>query len=104
MSDDKFLDRLRQDARPLRFEPGGDVLWTRLTAKIRARVAAQPDVPALLARWFRPITASFLMLALAAALSVVWLEPGRDSATSVDAMASNSVEITVDGDTFSLTQ
>lgn len=103
MSDDRFFDRLREDARQLRFQPEDEVLWTRLTAKVRARAAAQPDVPALLARWFRPITASFLMLALAAALSVAWLERGRDAATP-DIMASNSVEISVDGDTFSLTQ
>ena len=102
MSDD-FFERLREDAAPLRFE-GRDALWTRLPAKIRARIDAQPDVTHLLARWFRPVTASFVTMALVAALSIVWIERSRDAALSVDAIGSNSVEITVGGDTFNLAE
>ena len=103
MNDD-FLERLRNDARRLRYEPDDEVLWNRLQAKIRARVAAQPDVPQLLARWFRPITASFVILALAAALSVAWIERPRDSSDLIESMSQNSVEISLDGDTFSIAQ
>jgi hypothetical protein len=102
MSDNDFLERLRDDARQLRYEPDA-ALWTRLPAKIRQRVALQTNASQLLARWFRPITASFLILALAAALSVAWLERG-DSAYSVEAMGQNSMEITVGGDTFSIAE
>lgn len=103
MNDD-FFERLREDARQLRYEPNDGALWTRLPAKVRQGIARQPDVPQLLARWFRPITASLLVLALAAALSVAWIERARDSAYSIEAMGQNSVEINVGGDTFSIAE
>lgn len=104
MTEKDFLERLRADAQQLRYEPEDAVLWSRLSARIRDGVAASPDVPQLLTRWFRPITASFLMIALAAALSVAWFERARDTSSTIDAMAPNSVEISVDGDTFSFTE
>lgn len=99
-----FFDSLREDARPLRYEPEDAVLWNRITARVRERIVMQPSVPLLLAHWFRPITASFLLLALASALSLAWLERPHDSADSIEAMSQNSVEISVDGDTFNLAQ
>ena len=51
----------------------------------------------------RPIMASFAMLALVAALSVTWIER-HEAASSVETIASNSVEITLDGDTYSLAE
>ncbi len=103
MSEDKFLERLREHSSQLRYEPQDDALWTRLPAKIRERVRHQPTVVQMLARWVRPITASFVMLALVAGLSVSWIERSRESAYAVDAMGSN-LEISVDGDTFSLAE
>jgi len=102
MSEDKFFDRLREDASRLRYV-ADDVLWTRLIARIRERVRSQPSVAVMLARWFRPITASFVTLAIAAALSVTWIER-HESANGVEAMTSNFVEITVDGDTYNLAE
>lgn len=103
MSDD-FLERLREDARQLRYEPDDGVLWNRLRANIHAGIAVQANVPQLLARWFRPITASLLFLALVAALSVAWLQRPSDSGTSIESLSQNSVEISLDGDTFNLSQ
>ncbi len=103
MNDD-FLEKLRNDARQLRFEPEDDRLWTRLAARVRERVRAEVSVSQLLARWFRPITASLAMLALVAALSFTWFERSRDSGYTLEAMNSNSVEITVGGDTYSVTE
>jgi len=103
MTDEQFDNRLRQDAARLRYEPEDDVMWTRLASRIRERIAAEPTVAQMLARWFRPITASFAMLAIVAALSVTWMD-WRDTSSSTDALVSNSVEITVDGDTYTLAE
>jgi hypothetical protein len=56
MTDENFLDRLRDDAARLRYD-ADDVTLTRLAARVRARVAAQPTVTTFLARWFRPVAA-----------------------------------------------
>jgi hypothetical protein len=103
MSNDKFYDQLRDHAAQLRFEPHDDAIWTRLPARIRARIAAEPTVAQMLARWFRPVTATFAMLAIAATLGLTWIEHHESSRTQ-ELMASNSVEISVDGDTYSLGQ
>ncbi|HLJ74711.1 MAG TPA: hypothetical protein VKU62_09010 [Thermoanaerobaculia bacterium] len=104
MSNDKFYDRLREDAARLRFEPHDDALWTRLSARIRARVAAEPTVAQMLARWLRPVAATFAMLAIVATIGLTWIER-REAASATELMASaNSVEISVDGDTYSLGQ
>ena len=101
MSNDRFFDRLRHEARPLRYEPEDAALWTRLAARIRERIQLPPSVSELLARWFRPVAASLAALALASALSLAWFERSRDN-TSAETMASSSVEISVGGDTFSV--
>ncbi len=103
MTDDKFLERLRDDATPLRYTPQDGFVWTRLAARIRARVHTDTTVAGMLARWLRPVTASFVMLALVASLSVTWVER-REASNGNELVASNPVEITVDGDTYSLGQ
>lgn len=102
MSND-FLERLRDDARQLRYEPDDDAMWARLAARVRARVAEQPSVSQLLARWFRPVGVSLAGLALAAAIGIGWFET-RDPAYTLDAMSSNPVEITIAGDTYNLAE
>lgn len=104
MSEEKFFDRLREHSSQLRYEPRDSALWTRLPAKIRERVRNQPTVAQMLARWVRPVTASFVMLAVVAALSVTWIERSHESSYAVDVMGSNSLEISVDGDTLSLAE
>ena len=98
---DRFLERLREDAAHLRYTPD-DVMTARIGARIRGRLH-EATVAQMLARWLRPIAASFVMLALVASLSVTWIER-RDRTTANELTASNSLEITVDGDTYSLGQ
>jgi hypothetical protein len=105
MTDDDFLERLRDEARQLRFEPD-DMMATRIAARVRGRIAAesQAGIALVLARWFRPVVASLATLALVAALGVQWLEQSREvSATTLDALTNTqSVDISVGGDTFSV--
>jgi len=100
MNDDNFLERLRGDARRLRYEPD-DLAWVRLQARVRERIAARPTVSDLLASWFRPLAASLAALSLVAALSAAYYAESRDQVT-LDSLASNSVEISVDGATYSV--
>ena len=104
-NDDKFLERLRAEARPLRFEPD-DMMATRIAARVRERIAAeaQAGIAQVLARWFRPVVASLATLALVAALGVQWLEQSRDvPPVSLDSLTSTqTVDISVGGDTFSV--
>jgi len=104
MTEDRFLERLRDDAAQLRFTPADNApIWTRIPALVRGRMHADTTVSTLLARWFRPIAASFAMLAVVAALSIGWVET-REPAFNTESMASNSMEISVDGDTYSLAE
>ena len=99
MSDERFLNRLRDDARSLQYVPDDDAIWTRLPAKIRARIAARPATAAqLLATWFRPIAASLTALALAATLGLAWFESPRD--TSTESISSAGVDIQMDGELY----
>ena len=79
--DDKFFERLREDAKQLRYEPADDAVFTRLAARVQERVAAQPSTAQLLARWFRPMAASLAALTLIAALSVQWIEQSHEPLT-----------------------
>jgi hypothetical protein len=101
MNNDRFFDRLRHEARQLRYEPEDSALWTRLAARIRERIELQPSVSQLLAGWLRPVAASLTALALASALSLALFERSRDT-TSAETMTSSSVEVSVGGDTFSV--
>src|SRR5438105_14465148 len=101
MSSDRFFDRLRYEARQLRFEPDDSALWTRMAARIRERIQLQPSISQLLAGWFRPVAASLTALVLASAVSLALFEHARDTG-STDTMTSSSVDISVGGDTFSV--
>jgi hypothetical protein len=102
---DNFLDRLRADARQLRFEADG-MMTTRIGARVRERIAAESHggIALILARWFRPVVVSLATLALVATLGAAWFEQSHDtSATSLDALTSaQTVDISVGGDTFSV--
>jgi len=99
MSDDKLLERIRNDARQLRYEPKDDAIWTRLPARISERVQARGSVAQLLASWFRPIAVSLTALALAAALGLTWMERSQNV---LDTIAANPIDVSVGGDTFSV--
>ncbi len=108
MSDDRFFERLREDAQPLRYEPD-DLMVTRITARVRERISigTSTAVAKMLARWFRPLAASMAALALAASLGLIWVSHTTadtpQTATAVESMAShNPVEIQVAGDVYSV--
>lgn len=103
MNDDKFLERLRNDARQLQYQPD-DLVLTRLQARVRARVAAPQGVTQFLAAWFRPIATSVAALALAAAVGTTWFAQNQESTTTIDAMSTNNsqIEIALGGDTLSV--
>jgi hypothetical protein len=103
MTEDKFFERLRDDAGHLRYEPRDAFVWARLTARVREAIRRPADVSQMLARWFRPIAAAFLLLAVGAGVTVSWVERTQ-STYAVESIASHPVEITVDGDTFSFTE
>jgi hypothetical protein len=105
IENDDFLERLRPEARQLRFEPD-KMMATRIAARVRERIAAesQAGIAQVLARWFRPVVVSLATLALVAALGVQWLEQSREiPVTSLDALTSTqTVDISVGGDKFSV--
>jgi hypothetical protein len=102
---DNFLDRLRPDARQLRYEPD-EMMSIRIAARVRERIAAesQTGIAQILARWFRPVVASLATLALVATLGIQWAEQSHDtSATSLDTLTSTqTVDVSLGGDTFSV--
>lgn len=91
MTDDKFFERLRNDAAALRHEPDARTL-TRIRARIQEQIA-QPTVAELLAAWFRPLAATLTAVALAAAISLAMIDTED---TSLDP----GVEIVVAGDSY----
>ena len=108
MTDEKFFERLRDDAPSLRFEPD-DVALARLAARVRERVAPvveDPTVAQLLARWFRPLAASLAALSLVAVIGVQWYERSEQQqpVTLEAAMNADPVEISVDGNVYTLGQ
>ena len=101
MSEDRFFERLREDARPLRFEPD-DFMTTRIAARIRERLQAPATASQVLARWFRPMAASLSALALAATLGIVWIDRNSgDAQPTLDSLsATNTIEISAAGDVY----
>ncbi len=94
MSEDRFLDQLRADARALRYEidPAGA---SRLRARIRARLD-EPTVAQFLAAWFRPLAASLSALALIAGIAITVLERNQNISLA------DNIEISIGGDVFSV--
>jgi len=104
MSDDRFFERLREDARPLRFE-ADDFMTTRIAARIRERIQAPATASQVLARWFRPLAASLSALALAATLGIVYIdrsntETQQQQPTVESLSATNTIEISAGGDVY----
>lgn len=99
MTDEQFLERLRGDAAPLRYEPDPFAL-ARIRANVRERIA-RPTVAQLLAAWFRPLAATLSAIALAAVLAVVTID---DTDNSTNGTIDSGVEIVMAGDTYSVGQ
>jgi hypothetical protein len=97
MTDEEFFSRVRIDAAPLRHEPDPFAM-ARIRAGVRERLL-RPTVPQLLARWFRPLTATLAIIALAAGITVATID-SNDNGT----MGDSSVEIVMAGDSYSVGQ
>jgi hypothetical protein len=70
MSDDRLMERLREEAQALRYEPGEEV-FIRLRARVRSRiVVAPPTVSQLLAGWLRPVGFALGALVVTVSLAV----------------------------------
>lgn len=92
MSDDKFFERLRNDAAALRHVPDEQTL-ARIRARIHEQLAQQPTVAELLAAWFRPLAATLTAIVLAAAIGLATIDNEEPSLEP-------SVEIVVGGDSY----
>ena len=90
---DPFFERLRADARPLRYEPDEFAL-ARIRANIRARLE-RPTVAQLLAAWFRPVLATVALLASIAVFTLTNLD-----STDESTFAEERLEIVMAGDTY----
>lgn len=97
MNEDRFWERLRHDARQLRYDVDA-VAASRLAARVRAHMM-QPTIAELIAAWFRPLAASLTALALAAAIGLSIAE--RNQAIS---FTGDSVEVAVGGDVYSVAE
>ena len=95
MSEDRFFDRVRHDARELRYG-ASDALLTRVSARIRAGIE-QPTVWEFLAAWFRPLAASLSALALVATIGLTLFE-----SSEALAMSGDTVEVSMGGDVYSV--
>ncbi|HEX8617016.1 MAG TPA: hypothetical protein VF911_05450 [Thermoanaerobaculia bacterium] len=91
--DDKFFERLRGDARPLRYQADEQTL-ARIRARIHERIAPRPSVVELLAAWFRPLAATAIALVIAAGIGVVTLDRNDMS------FGESTIEVSVEGDTY----
>lgn len=94
MNDDRFFERVRNDAGQLRYEPDDDVMWSRLAARVRERVqlAPRPTVAELLAGWLRPLAASVAALMVFTALAAGYVaQNSRDSsAAAIDSISASA--------------
>ena len=97
MNEDKFLERLRADARELRYDID-DVGASRLRARVRSRLE-HTGVAQLIAAWCRPLAASLSALALIATIGLAVVE--RDQTAS---LFNDSVEVSLGGVTYSVAE
>jgi hypothetical protein len=98
MSDDRFLERLRDDAQQLRYD-ADDVALTRMRARIRARIVAPVTVSQLLANWMRPLTVALSAITLAATLGVAWYET-HPAVTVESTVAASNIDVEMAGYSF----
>ena len=95
MDDKEFFERIRADARPLRYEPD-PVALSRIRARVRAGIE-RPTVTELLAAWFRPVLAAAGAIAVAAVIAFAAVDR-----TAEPELAESSVDIVMAGDSYSV--
>jgi hypothetical protein len=91
MSEDRLMERLREEARSLRYEPGEEV-FLRLRARVRVRiVAVPPTVSQLLASWLRPVGFALGALAVVVSLAVgLEQQKSHDANATIDAITASA--------------
>lgn len=94
MSEDRFLDQVRRDARELQFELG-PAASARVAARIRGRLA-EPTITHFLAAWFRPVAASLTALALIAGIAITVLDQNQSLSFG------SGIEYSIGGDVLSV--
>lgn len=72
MNDDEFFDRLRGEARKLRFD-GAPGAHERIRAGVRAGIDRGESLTEVLLGWFRPLAAGLSALTLVAA-AAIWMQ------------------------------
>jgi hypothetical protein len=92
--DDRFFERIRGDAAPLRYQVS-DATLARIRARIQERIAPRTTVSAVLAAWFRPLVAAAAIVAVAAGITFAAIE-----SSDTPAFGDESVEIVMAGDTY----
>jgi cytochrome c-type biogenesis protein CcmH/NrfF len=97
MTEDKFFERLRADARVLQHE-GDDFLAARLTARVGERITRPTTVAQFLAGWARPVAASLAVLVLSATISFTWTQ--RHQQDSTETIASTPIDIAMAGELY----
>ena len=91
---DKFLETLRHDAQALRYDPKDEAMWTRLAARIRARIE-RPTVVQIIAAWMRPLAVSLVAATIAAVIGIAALDTDEPSS-----LGSAPVEISMAGASY----
>ncbi|MEO8034124.1 MAG: hypothetical protein ABI837_06795 [Acidobacteriota bacterium] len=100
MTEDPFIERLREEATQLRYAPD-EHMFVRLAAKVRERIQGQPSVSQLLALWFRPVATSLAALAIAASLGLSWVMHTQET-VAVDQIATSTTQTSADADVYSV--
>ena len=100
-NEERFMARVREEASALRYQPDAMAL-TRMSARIRMRIAQPVSVSLLLSRWFRPVAASFAALAVTASLSLIWIERTPEQPVTLDQVSAAPVVISMDGDSYNV--
>lgn len=88
MSEERFLESLRGEARALRYEPD-DLAIGRMEARVRDRVAAEETVVGILAAWIRPLAGAMLAATALSIAMFVWIS--REPADALLAGADISI-------------
>ena len=93
MSENDFFERLRADAKPLRYQPD-EMELSRLRAKSRATID-RPTVAEMLAAWFRPVLAAVAAIAAIAAFTLTSMDPNEQAS-----LGEQNVEIVMGDDSY----
>ena len=90
---DDFFERLRADARPLRYQ-ASEAELSRIRARILATIE-RPTVMDMIAAWFRPVLAGVAAVAAVAVFALTQIDTNDQAAYAED-----GVEVVMAGDSY----